>query len=391
MRSVLNTFLLFFLSLLSCSLATGLISQSGKPPARTGTQPRSAKFDDISKRANEAWQASQWEDAIKLYRQALDIRPAWSEGWGYLASALYQSERYGEARDAYRETTILTPDNAPSWAYLGLCEYELRDYQRAFSDLTKAEDVGLGKDNDLIAQVKYHRAILWDTAGQFEKGLGEMFFFPQHNLGSPEIIQAMGLSVLRIPLFPYEIPEEKQEMIILAGEASYAANSQHMDIARKIYEELATKYPNVPNVHFAYGQFLSHVDLDGALREYQKEIELNPSHAYARVEAGYLNLKRGDLDKALAEAKAAAKLLPYNPAAHNLIGRIYMQMDRASDAIPELELATKYNPADSSYHLILARAYQKAGEKTLAEKEIARFNELEKKRQEQQAAATPPQ
>ena len=363
------------------------------PIKKKAPNPPSAKsppFDDLAKHAEEAWKNHQYADAAKLYRQAVDSRPSWAEGWGFLASSLYQLERYSEARDAYRETTILTPKNAPSWAYLGLCEYELRDYQRAFEDLAKAESMGLGEDHDLTAQVKYHRAILWSTAGQFEKGLGEMLFFPAHNLASPEIIQAIGLSVLRIPIFPYEIPQEKQEEIILAGEASYAANAEHMDVAQKIYAQLVEKYPNEPNVHFAYGQFLSHIDLDNAIKEYEKEIEINPAHAYARIEAAYLYLKMGNLDKALVHSQEAVKLQPRYAAAHNLLGRVFLEQNRAADAISELGEATKLAPENASFHLNLARAYQKAGDTTLAAKEIATFNELDKKRTEQQPSKPPP-
>jgi tetratricopeptide (TPR) repeat protein len=362
---------------------------SGSPS--TSTSKRVTRtFDEIAKQADEAWKAHRLEDAATLYRQAVDLRPAWAEGWGFLASSLYQLEKYPEARDAYRETTILTPANAPSWAYLGLCEYEVRDYRRSFDDLTKAEKMGLGDDRDLVAQVKYHLAILWNTAGQFERGLSEMLWFTQRNLGSPEILEAIGLSVLRVPLFPNEVPEDKQQMLMLAGEASFAANTQKMDEARKIYEQIAANYPKEPNVHFAVGQFLSHLDLEASLKEYEKEIELNPSHAYARIEAAFIYLKMGDLDKSLSQAQEAAKLQPQNPAAHNLIGRVLMEQNRTADAIPELVLATRYGPMNSGFHLNLARAYQKQGETTLAQKEIATFNELEKKRAEQQPAAPAP-
>jgi tetratricopeptide (TPR) repeat protein len=367
------------------SVALSLAAQSTPPKKTTSSHPvKRSAFDDLSKRGEEAWKNHQFEQAAKLYREALDLRPSWPEGWGFLASSLYQLQRYPEARDAYRQTTIFTPKNAPSWAYLGLCEYELRDYQRAFEDLAKAEAMGLVEDHDLTAQVKYHRAILWNTAGQFEKGLGEMLFFPAHNLGSPEIIQEIGLSVLRTPVFPYEVPDDKQEEIVLAGEASFAANSQHMDLAQKIYGQLVEKYPNEPNVHFAYGQFLSHMDLDASLKEYEREIELNPAHAYARIEAAFLYLKMGQLDKALTHAEAAVKLQPRYPAAHNLLGRVLLELDRAPEAISELSEAVRLSPENSSFHLNLARAYQKAGESALAQKEIASFNELEKKKAEQQ-------
>ena len=73
--------------------------------------------------------------------------------------------------------------------------------------LSKAEKLGLGADRDLTAQVKYHLAILWNTAGQFETGLKEIAWFAQQNLGSPEIIEVFGLSLLRIPDFPEELPK----------------------------------------------------------------------------------------------------------------------------------------------------------------------------------------
>jgi tetratricopeptide (TPR) repeat protein len=233
-----------------CGASNAQVKPRNDSPSKA-TAKSSAVFDELVKRANEAWQVNRFEEAAKLYRRTVELRAAWPLGWTRLAGSLYELQRYAEARDASRQTTILTPKNGASWAYLGLCEYELRDYRWAFDDLSKAEKLGLGDNRDLTAQVKYRLAILWDTAGRFESGLGENLWFPQQNLGSPEILQALGLSVLRIPAFPYEIAADKQEMIMLAGQASFAANAANMDLAGKFYQELATKYPDQPNVHLA--------------------------------------------------------------------------------------------------------------------------------------------
>jgi len=378
--------------LFSSSLFSGAQTKPKVPVSSTKPKP-SAAFEDLAKRADEAWRASRFEEAAKLYSQTVELRPTWTIGWTRLSGCLYQLNRYAEARDAAREVTILTPKDGPSWAYLGLCEYELRDYRNSFEDLSKGEQLGLAENRDLTAQVKYHLAILWNTAGRFENGLAEILWFPQQNLGSPEIIQAIGLSVLRIPKFPNEVSDDEQEMTLLAGKAGFAANAQNMDGAHTFYEQLATKYPNERNVHYAYGQFLSHLDLDAALKEYEKEIEINPSQALARIEAAYLYLKMGQLDKALSYSQEAIKLLPQNPAGHNLIGRILLELNRPSDAIPELVTATRLAPRNSTFHLQLARAYQKSGDTALATKEMAAFNDLEKKRTEAQPGKSelPPQ
>ena len=344
-------------------------------PARAATQP---KFEEVVRQAEAARSANKFEQAASLYRMAVRARPNWTEGWGYLASSLYQLNRFAEARDAYRQTTVLTPKNAASWAFLGLCEYELSEYRQAFDHLFKAEQLRLGPDRDLTAQVKYHLAILWDTAGQFEEGLREMSWFPEQNLGSPEIIEALGLSVLRRPWFPYEIPTEKHEMVVLAGAAGFAESSRQLDKAKVLYEQLVTENPKERDIHYAYGRFLAKLNPDAALNEYEKEIEITPAHVPARIEAAFLCLKTGDLAKALTYAQEAAKLEPKNAAAHNLVGRSLSDMNRPADAIPELVTATRLAPRNSTFHLHLARAYQKMGEKSLAGKEMTTFNDLEK-------------
>jgi len=140
-------------------------------------------------------------------------------------------------------------------------------------------------------------------------------------------------------------------------------------------------------VHYAYGRFLTTVEPDAALQEYEKELGVSPNHVPARIEAGFLCLKMGQFDKGLKYAQEAAKIEPRNALPHNLAGRILVEMNRTAEGIPELAQATRLLPRNSSFHMNLARAYQKAGETILAQKEIATFNVLEKKRAEQQPAA----
>src|SRR5215470_20113467 len=93
-------------------------------PASAQAKP-SATLPTITQRAESAWKDHQYEKAVQAYRQSVDIRPTWSEGWQRLGECFYRLDRYAESRDASRQATILTPENAPSWAYLGLSEYEL--------------------------------------------------------------------------------------------------------------------------------------------------------------------------------------------------------------------------------------------------------------------------
>jgi tetratricopeptide (TPR) repeat protein len=340
-------------------------------------------FTELSERATQAWNSGDFVQSARLYRQITGIRPKSPEAWGYLGGSLYQMKRFAEAREAYRQTTKLTPENGPSWAFLGVCEYELHDYRHAFSDLWEAEQLGLGDDHDLQVIVRYRVALLWITAGEFDMAIKELTWFAQREETNADIIQAFGMASLRVPLFPQDVPQSKKDLLMKAGEAAFAENSNEIDTARKPYESLVENYPREANVHFAYGRFLSKLDQDKAIEEYEKELEIDPSNVQARIQAGYLNLQKGVFDKALVYARSATNIAPKNALAHHLLGRVLLSMEKSDEAIPELEAATRLAPNIVDFHRTLAMAYRKSGKKELADKEFARFKELDDRRHQE--------
>jgi len=333
-------------------------------------------FDDIAQRASEAWAAQRYADAANFYDQALRIKPRWSEGWGYLAASLYNQKRYAEARDAYRRTTELTPQNGPSWAYVGLCEYELRQYRESFEDLNKAKKLDVGPDQNLQGAVRYRLGLLWDTAGKFELGMKELAWFADKNDASPDVLTATGLNVLRMPIFPDEIPSSKKDLIFKAGQAGWDINAHHLEEARAIFAELVAAHSREPNLHYAYGSLLALLDQESAVKQFQAELELTPNHIPALVQNAFLYLKMGQLDNSEALARRAMKLDPDNFAPHNILGRVLVEKGDLTGGIRELETAGKLAPKHPGNHFNLAQAYQRAGRKADAAREFATFDQL---------------
>src|SRR6266699_2033243 len=111
-----------------------------------------AQFSELSKEAASAREQNKTEDAIKLYRECVRLRPAWAEGWWYLGTLLYEGDRYGDAEDALKQFVKLESNAAPGWAMLGLSEYETRDYEHSLEHLQRAASLGFGS-NPQIAEV----------------------------------------------------------------------------------------------------------------------------------------------------------------------------------------------------------------------------------------------
>jgi tetratricopeptide (TPR) repeat protein len=375
----------------------GLLSLAGPGPgAQEKAQPQSTtqsatKVAEIEQKAGEAFRQNRFDDAAKLYREAVRLRPQWAEGWGYLAAALFSRERYREAEAAYRRTTVLTPRNGPSWAYLGFCEYELRDYRPAFEHLVKSRQLDLGRDPELLSRVHYELAMLWDTAGQFEMGTKELMALadanPSVDVPNPVLLEATGLNVLRMPVFPYEIPPAKHDLVMKAGEAGWKMNGHRVEDARRLYEQLLVTYPKDPNLHYAYGFTLAASDQEAAVAELEKELAISPRHVPAMVEAALLSLEMGQREKSEKLARRAIAIEPNNYAPHNILGRILVGTDHPELGIAELETAVRLAPKIAATHFSLAQAYQKAGRGAAAAREFAAFRQLSPGPEGQEAGA----
>jgi len=133
---------------LALALSTSAFGQASAP---------SDAFDDLSRRA-EALLDTNPAEAAPLYRKALDIRPAWAEGWFNLGGALYQLDRHAEAVDALRKAVGLAPKHGPAWGLLGLCEAELDDADQALADIRRGEELGLGPNLEFETAVRVKAA-----------------------------------------------------------------------------------------------------------------------------------------------------------------------------------------------------------------------------------------
>src|ERR1035438_1241258 len=98
-------------------------------------------FDDLARRAEAALDSNPAEAAL-LYKEALDQRPSWPEGWFYLGGSLYRLGRYTEAVEAFHKGLDLSPKNGTAWAFVGLAEYELGHFESALSAIAKGEQIG---------------------------------------------------------------------------------------------------------------------------------------------------------------------------------------------------------------------------------------------------------
>jgi tetratricopeptide (TPR) repeat protein len=335
-------------------------------------------FDDLAHRADAARMANRCDQAIALYKQGLAIQPSWMEGRWNLAACYFESNQFADARAAFRAVAEAQPLNGPAWGFVGLSEYHLKEYESALANLVRARDIGFGPNKDLANTVRYHVGILMTRFEQFEYALKTLAEFVNDGNDSPSVVEAMGLATLRVPLLPDELPAEQREPVLLAGRASYYLGSRLIEPAKRTYEELIQRFPDTPNVHFAYGIFFLNVDRDRAIEQFELELHRWPSSVAAHLQLAFEYTQRSEWAKVREHAQQAIAIAPDRAPAHLALGQALLELGDVEKSVSELETAVRLSPESPIVHFTLARAYQRAGRAADAERERTEFTRLDR-------------
>ncbi len=381
--SILNTrigSLLLAALLLVAASAPSVCAQTKRRsrtrPAQTQAQDPAA-FDQAVKLGDEARLANRLGEALEHYGKALKIRPKWADGWWYVGAIFYEQDRYAEARDAFRNVVALEPERGPAWAMLGLCEFQTGEYERAGGSLVRGRTLGLGGNQELMAVATYHAALLYIRFEQYEIAYDILNDFVRVGNEGTKVIEAFGLALMRMPFLPKELPADKRERVMLAGRAGYDMAARRMDQARPAFDQLLARYPNDPNVHYAFGVYLLNQDADAAMKEFRRELEISPAHFPAMVQMAFEHLKRDEYEEALPLAEKAVQLAPKMFAARNVLGRVLLELGQVERAIKELEEGARLAPSSPEMHYALGRAYRRAGREPEAKREVELFQKLQ--------------
>ena len=352
---------------------TAPAAKAGKP----GPTASSPQFDQLLKSATAAREAGHWEDAVDLYGKIVKLRPDYAEGYWYQGTALYQLDKFQECRDSFRKVIRFSPKNGSAHAFLGLCEFGLKNYDRALEHLMQSRTLGVA-DKDLGGVARYHAGIIMTRIQQYSQALQTLGEFAAEGNDNPRIIEAMGIATLRMAMLPNEVPPDRREMILMAGRGSYMMATRMTDAAGKAFEGLVARYPETPNIHYAYGVFLLIEQPAKAIEEFKRELEIQPNDAESLMQIAYQNLKDSDPASALPWAKQAVEAAPNVFASHRALGEALVGTGDVEGGIAQLEIAIRQAPDSPGTHFALAKAYQRADRANDAAKERAEFVRLDR-------------
>jgi len=111
-------------------------------------------------------------------------------------------------------------------------------------------------------------------------------------------------------------------------------------------------------------------DIDAAIKEYQKVIELRPELAETYSNLAAAQRKKGELGRAIENLNEALKRKPNFAAALTTRGGIFAEQNKWAEARRDFEQALKINPADDGALYGLAQALREARDYSGAHKAL---------------------
>jgi len=360
---------------------------------RGGGDALAAMLRDIIKAAPQfgpAWlrlgdaefKASNYDAAADAWRHAIDLpEPAPEAGdspahvvefpmrvyatLGLARVALVKND-VGRAREMLEQLTMMTPNFGPGFRLLGDAYRALgraSDADRAVYRAGRLLAYSPYADPmmDVLARESRNSTLLLRLASEATLSVNAPWSeyltrrAAQFDLDNPEAV----LKLARV-LRTVDRNEEALELFqkyrqMVPGDVQVLAHIGSCLSAMGRYAEAETYFRDAlarlddPITHYNMGLLLAVTGrLDGAIAEYERALQRDPSHVDARGNLAIALVRQGKLDRATRELTTLIDQDPDNATAHTNLGLVLLQQGRKEQARAHLQEALRINPTLAS-------------------------------------------
>ncbi len=344
-----------------------------------------AQLQRLAQEGARALAERRYGDAEQAYEKLRSLSPNTAEIHAQLGMAYFQQGKFALAAPAFRQALKLKPTLPNLDVLLAMSLCELGKYEEALPALQKgfkrSMDAALKRSAGLQLQRAYTGLRQDDKA--VEVALELVRLYPK----DPETLYHAGrlfgnyafLTTVKLA----EVAPDSLWLHLAAGEASESQG--RFEAAIREYRELLSLQPDRPGVHYRIGRALlarakqSTDDTASeaeALKEFEMEIQIDPTNANAAYEAGEIHRKSARFDRALKLFSQAVKYYPDFEDALLALGRTLLSSGKAEESLAPLRRSVALNAANEVSWFQLAQAHRALGAEAEQQKALAEFQRL---------------
>jgi tetratricopeptide (TPR) repeat protein len=372
------------LPLLMASAAHAGIARAD-PRQANSPQADPAQVQSLYKEGERALAAGQYAEAERAYTRMRELQPNVAEVHARLGLIYFQQGRFADAVAPLQKALQLKPALPNVGALLAMSLSEIGRHEEALPGLEKA--FHQSTDSALRRMAGLHLERSYTDLDRDRDAVAVALELTRLYPDDPEVLYHTGrLFGNYAYLQTVKLARVAPDSIWLHQAAGEANESQGLlNEAISHYRQVIALAPRRPGIHFRLGRVLltqagqakGNPGAEAeALKEFQLELQVDPSNADAAYEIGEMMRKGGQLDKALASFKQAVAAYPSFEEALVGLGRTLVATGDPAAALPYLDKAITLNPSDEVAFYQLAQAHRALGQDAAQQKALAEFERL---------------
>jgi tetratricopeptide (TPR) repeat protein len=343
------------------------------------------EFQRTFQQAERALADGRYSEAAQLYEQLRAADPSVAEVHGRLGLVYYQEGKFAQAVPELRQALKLKPSLPNTDVLLAMSLSELGQYDQALDGLER----GFRRSSDpalkRMAGLQLQRAYtgLRRDSKAVEVALELERLYPN----DPEVLYHASRLYANFAYVTMQklskVAPDSVWMHLTAGEVNESQGG--LDGAVREYQAVLALEPRRPGVHFRLGRvYLTRAHqttgdaTSGALaqKEFEAELDVDPGNANAAYEIAELHRTAGELDQARAFFNRALEQDPDFEDALVGLGRTLVSLGKPDEAVPVLKRALALNRSNEVTYYQLAQAHRALGNVPEQEKALAEFERL---------------
>jgi tetratricopeptide (TPR) repeat protein len=365
-------------------------------------QPETGQIQALYQQGERALAEQRYADAEVAYKRLRQLQPGVAEVEARLGLIDFQQGKFSDAVAPLRRALKLKPGLPNVDSLLAMSLSEIGRHEEALPGLEKAFHQQ-STDAALRRMVGLHLQRAYTDLGRDSSAVAVALELSRVYPDDPEVLYHTGrlfgnyayLQMVRLA----RIAPDSAWLHQAAGEANESQGL--LDDAIREYQQVLAMSPKRPGLHFRIGRVLLSRSVQGkgdaateaeAMKEFEQELQLDPSNANAAYEIGEMQRKSGRLDKAIESFRKAVESYPEFEEALVGLGRSLVASGESGAALPHLQKAISLNPRDEVAFYQLAQAYRALGQEAEQQQALSAFERLrsEKARQNAVVPAGPP-
>jgi tetratricopeptide (TPR) repeat protein len=333
--------------------------------------------------------------------------------------------RYAEAQTDYEKLAKLEPGIAEIHATLAVIDFKLRDYELAVGEVQTAQRLkpSLPKLDSLLGMAQAELGRFAEALPGLEKGFKQSADAEVRRMCGLQLERAYtGLKrdskAVEVAMELNRLYPDDPEILYQTGKiygnfafltmqklaqvapssvwrhqaAAEADESQgSYSLAVIEYRQVLALEPDRPGVHYRLGRTLlarsyqvtSAQDTAEAAKEFEQELQCDPTNANAAYELGEVRRKGGQFDEAQRLFESALRNYPNFEEAHLGLASVLLSLQKPELALPHLLKAVELNAQSEVAWYRLGQAQKALGNTAEQQKALAEYRRLHDKASQQ--------